>query len=523
MTVRSAPHPMKQFYFMAALAVSLLFIMITVASSDIDTDDIAKYDSLDSKITVALKKLKKLEIGVDTAKIRVLMDTIDKNIKEIKRLPDTTKYFESTDFTKYLKSRADEISPYKNALKNTVELSKEHTTIKGSKKPGTEKTYSNPLISFPWKLENWPANASGMSPGVLLKRIEELEQLPSDWADVRAKLFKQMKPRDMEHHLSFHIIELHERIDGRPWMQILAAQKRVGALYPGELLVQDVNKFSRGWSKGSFKDEMLASVFGVRIFKRKITDFDWNWTNSVGKIETIQLKYEQAQENLRNVLLQVDDKWDTQTKEKWNSKRDQYSKEIINSERKMIWLLGASDKNVGKWLDNAVNFKNDKKTGLAAAHNDLLGAFRDNYWFSKTNAFAKAAPKSIHPADSIEGKNEAKDLKNLQSNAEKYKSTYDKLELHMKDLGDDMDKMGGKKKIYTEGLKRAIKLKLFKPHLIYNKDFYKSILGENEFENMKEPILFLSDITVIKQFLNSDEFIEYKNQKVIRGFVDLKK
>jgi len=511
MTARSTPHLVRLFYFMAALTTSLVFIMVTVASSQ-DNTDLKEYNSINDIIYAAETTL---ERTVNKSEKRILIDTIEKQLKILKSFFDKTKNKELKAAGPILIKRIEQsLVKQKVLARDTVELSGEKTEIEESETPSTKTTFRNPPISFPWKIENWPENTRAMPSVDLLTKIKVLEQSPSKWAELETRAFKRMKSPAMKEYLVSHIKAMYVRIEKKPWNQILAEQTRIGAYYPGYFLNRDVQKFSKGWSKGSFKKEMLDSVFGVNIFDDKIIDYKWNWINSIGTIETVQSEFEQGQKKLRNVLLQVDDKWDPQTTRKWSVEINKYRDEIINSERKMIWLLGASDKNVGKWLDNAVKFKNKE---LVKAHKELLSAFADKYWFTKTGQFALATPPGMDPSHLLAGKDDVSSHKEIDTYAKAIENYYIKLLLGMEAVGDVMDKIGGKKKIYTAGIKRAIELKLFRPHLIDRKAiFYKSILGDIEYKKMKDSFSVLTSGIVYREFLSSDEFTKYEEQQEIR-------
>ena len=122
----------------------------------------------------------------------------------------------------------------------------------------------------------------------------------------------------------------------------------------------------------------------------------------------------------------------------------------------------------------------------------------------------------MDPKGLLVGEDKIEEQRRIEIFTNAYIKYYPKIVEEIADTWDTIDRMGGKKGIFALGLRRAIDLKLFVPHLVEQKaEFYKETLGEVEYKKLRKRFKVLTSDPVFYQFLPFGR--EYRIFEVQRG------
>lgn len=364
---------------------------------------------------------------------------------------------------------------------------------------GTEKEYKTPEDYKPWPVPDWPVNARAMHNKDFITRLRILEYSPTKWSKDKRWEIERWSVSYMKKFFLKLIKQMYIKDEGvKNWKQVLKKRKATPQTFfkDAEEFEGDVKRLTRAWAVGSFKNEIIKDVFdahGMGESKSKLVD--WNWLDSVLQIEHVRRDYENAQMDLRRVLLEKNAEWDKESSVLWDGKIANLQNIIIESERKMVWLLGYSDDKKFEKMKSEENFK---KTALITAQKELLKAYYPKKWFTRLNELIKGTPASMDIDLAGKPTNKKKTAKEYM---DKYVKRYKESEKTLVVVRTTI-KNGSKYGVMRSGILRTIELGYPKMHLYKRSDdFYKKILGADEYDRLDKNFPVLKQHSVYMQFL----------------------
>ncbi len=373
----------------------------------------------------------------------------------------------------------------------------------------TQEKFKPPEDYAPWSINNWPQDARSMSDNnrlfIVLRTLDEYQ---TEWASKNRRLFETM---DMATRWEYYLEVVKDTYE-----KLYNITFEVQALSKPDLK-KDAKRFTQGFAENkAFAKTLLNNTLDKYTYTTKSKGDNWRWLELGLHSSGLHKKYEQAQIELRRLLLTEYANWDQALYSAWEGEVSGKVAEIIAIERQMIWLLGyGQHRNKLKQLEKLYR---QKLEILPPLQKKMVNDYIALKFFEREAEFLSITPYSS-PKGGVDKEEGEKVNKNNQQKFRKSLAATDKkISKLVDDLRKAIQRIGGRDAIMKTGIERALKLGLFKPHRA-NKTgdtFYKDILGTARYKKLKKILPVLRQHSVYTEFIHKQEMKRFSKQSSLR-------